>query len=135
MWVFPGARLLKFLPCPVIIVVDRAPPSTPMARNGDLTVTDWQPSPRYPDPLVHIVDQSFARYKLNLAKIERLFTGCRWCEGPVWFGDLRCLLWSDIPNNRVLRWDEETGTTTVFRKPSDFTNGNTRDRQGRLVSC
>jgi gluconolactonase len=98
-------------------------------------MTEWQPSPRYPDPLVHAVDQSFARYKLNLAKVERLFTGCRWSEGPVWFGDLRCLLWSDIPNNRVLRWDEETGTTTVFRKPSDFTNGNTRDRQGRLVSC
>ena len=98
-------------------------------------MTDWQPSPRYPDPLVHVVDQSFARYKLNLAKVERLFTGCRWCEGPVWFGDLRCLLWSDIPNNRVLRWDEETGATTVFRRPSDFTNGNTRDRQGRLVSC
>ena len=97
--------------------------------------TEWQPSPRYPDPSVHVVDQSFARYKLNLAKVERLATGCRWCEGPVWFGDLRCLLWSDIPNNRVLRWDEETGTVTVFRKPSDFTNGNTRDRQGRLVSC
>ena len=98
-------------------------------------MTEWQPSQRYPDPLVHVVDQSFARYRLNLAKVERLFTGCRWSEGPVWFGDLRCLLWSDIPNNRVLRWDEETGTTTVFRKPSDFTNGNTRDRQGRLVSC
>ena len=98
-------------------------------------MTDWQPSPRYPDPLVHVVDSSFARYKLNLAKVERLATGFRWCEGPVWFGDLRCLLWSDIPNNRVMRWDEETGAATVFRKPSDFTNGNTRDRQGRLVSC
>jgi gluconolactonase len=98
-------------------------------------VSEWQPSQRYPDPSVHIVDQSFARYRLNLAKVERLFTGCRWSEGPVWWGDARCLLWSDIPNNRVLRWDEETGNTTVFRKPSDFTNGNTRDRQGRLVSC
>jgi gluconolactonase len=98
-------------------------------------MSDWQPSPRYPDPLVQVVDQSFARCKLNLAKVERLFTGCRWSEGPVWFGDHRCVLWSDIPNNRVLRWDEETGATTVFRKPSDFTNGNTRDRQGRLVSC
>jgi gluconolactonase len=98
-------------------------------------VTEWQPSQRYPDPLVHVVDQSFARYKLNLAKVERLATGCRWSEGPVWFGDARCLLWSDIPNNRVMRWDEETRTTTLFRKPSDFTNGNTRDRRGRLVSC
>ena len=98
-------------------------------------MSDWQPSPRYPDPSVHVVDQSFARYKLNLAKVERLATGCRWSEGPVWFGDLRCFLWSDIPNNRILRWEEETGAVTVFRKPSNFANGNTRDRQGRLVTC
>jgi gluconolactonase len=105
------------------------------APKETITVSEWQPSQRYPDPLVHAVDPSFARYKLNLAKVERLATGFRWCEGPVWVGDARCLLWSDIPNNRVMRWDEETGATTVFRKPSDFTNGNTRDRQGRLVSC
>jgi gluconolactonase len=98
-------------------------------------VSDWQPSQRYPDPSVVIVDQSFARYKLNLAKVERLATGFRWAEGPVWLGDTRALLWSDIPNNRIMRWDEETGQTTVFRKPSNFANGNTRDRQGRLVTC
>jgi len=98
-------------------------------------VSEWQASQRYPDPMVHVVDQSFARYKLNLAKVERLATGFRWSEGPVWFGDARCLIWSDIPNNRMMRWDEETGTTTVYRKPSDFANGNTRDRQGRLVTC
>ena len=98
-------------------------------------MNDWQPNPRYPDPAVVVVDQSFARYKLNLAKVERLATGCRWSEGPVWIGDQRCLLWSDIPNNRILRWDEETGATTVFRRPSGFANGNTRDRQGRLVTC
>jgi gluconolactonase len=95
----------------------------------------WQPSQRYPDPAVQIVDQSFARYRLNLAKIERLATGLRWSEGPVWFGDGRYLLWSDIPNNRIMRWDEETGAVTVFRKPSNFANGNTRDRQGRLLTC
>jgi len=98
-------------------------------------VSDWQPSARYPDPSVHVVDARFSRYKLNLAKVERLATGFRWCEGPVWFGDQRCLLWSDIPNNRIMRWDEETGATSIFRKPSDFANGNTRDRQGRLVTC
>lgn len=98
-------------------------------------MTDWQPSPRYPDPSIEAVDQSFARYKLNLAKVERLASGLRWAEGPVWFGDMRCLLWSDIPNNRIMRWDEETGAVTVFRKPSNFANGNTRDRQGRLVTC
>jgi gluconolactonase len=95
----------------------------------------WQPSQRYPDPSVQIVDQSFARYRLGLAKIERLATGFRWSEGPAWFGDGRYLIWSDIPNNRMMRWDEETGSATVFRKPSNFSNGNTRDRQGRLVTC
>src|SRR6266436_209857 len=67
--------------------------------------------------------------------VERLYTGARWSEGPVWFGDARCVLWSDIPNNRILKWDEETGRTSVYRKPSNFSNGNTRDRQGRLVTC
>jgi gluconolactonase len=98
-------------------------------------VSDWSPSPRYPDPSVVVVDESFTRYRLALAKIERLATGFRWAEGPVWLGDMRAVLWSDIPNNRIVRWDEETGQTTVFRKPSNFANGNTRDRQGRLVTC
>jgi gluconolactonase len=98
-------------------------------------MSDWQPSQRYPDPLVYVVDQSFARYRINQAKVERLTTGCRWAEGPVWLGDMRALLWSDIPNNRIMRWDEETGQTSVFRKPSSFANGNTRDRQGRLITC
>ena len=98
-------------------------------------MSDWQPSARYPDPAVHVVDESFACYKLNLAKIERLATGFRWAEGPVWFGDVRCLFWSDIPNNRIMRWDEETGAVSIFRKPSNNANGNTRDRQGRLITC
>jgi len=97
--------------------------------------TDWQPSPRYPDPLVVAVDESFNRYRLPLAKVERLYTGTRWAEGPVWFGDRRCLIWSDVPGNRMYRWDEETGTTSVFRAPSANANGNTRDRQGRLLTC
>ena len=95
----------------------------------------FEPSQRYPDPAIHIVDQSFARYRLNASKVEQLATGCRWSEGPVWMGDARCVYWSDIPNNRILRWDEETGAVTAYRKPSSFANGNTRDRQGRLVTC
>lgn len=95
----------------------------------------WQPSPRYPDPAVHVLDQSFARYRLNLAKVERIATGFRWAEGPVWLGDTRQLVWSDVPGNRMMRWDEETGAVSVFRKPSNFANGNTRDRQGRLLTC
>jgi gluconolactonase len=94
----------------------------------------WEPSLRYPDPDIVVLDPSFARYRV-LGGIERLYTGCRWSEGPVWFGDARCLLWSDIPNNRILRWDEETGAVSDFRRPSNNANGNTRDRQGRLVTC
>jgi len=93
----------------------------------------WQPSQRYPDPLIKILDPSFARYRVGLAKVERLGTGFRWCEGPAWFGDGRYLLWSDIPNDRILKWEEETGAVSVFRKPSNNANGNTRDRQGRLL--
>jgi gluconolactonase len=96
---------------------------------------EWEPSQRYPDPLVRILDPSFAKYRLPLAKIERIAPGMRWCEGPVWFGDGRYLLWSDIPNNRIMRWDEETGAVSVFRKPANNSNGNTRDRQGRLLTC
>jgi len=96
---------------------------------------DWQPSPRYPDPLIKILDPTFAPYRLALAKVERLASGFRWCEGPVWFGDGRYLLWSDLPNNRIMKWEEETGATSVFRRPSHNANGNTRDRQGRLLTC
>src|SRR5206468_9520617 len=99
------------------------------------TPTGWQPSARYPDPTVKVVDPSFNRYRLGLAKVERIASNCRWNEGPVWFGDGRYLLWSDIPNNRIMKWDEETGRMSVFRKPSNNANGNTRDRQGRLLSC
>src|SRR4051794_14131604 len=93
----------------------------------------WQPSERYPDPAIEIRDPRFAKYRIMNAAVERLATGTRWGEGPVWIADQRCLLWSDIPNNRILRWDEESGGVTVFRRPSSNANGNTRDRQGRLV--
>jgi gluconolactonase len=95
----------------------------------------WHPSDRYPDPAIEILHPSFERYRIFSAAVERLATGCRWSEGPVWFGDGRYLLWSDIPNNRILRWEEETGAVSVFRGPSNFANGNTRDREGRLVTC
>ena len=89
----------------------------------------------YPDPAIEIVDPRFAKYVIGNAAVERLYTGCRWAEGPVWFGDGRYLLWSDIPNNRILRWLEDTGEVSVFRQPSNYSNGNTRDRQGHLVTC
>jgi gluconolactonase len=90
---------------------------------------------RYPDARVEIVDPRFTRYRVTSAAIERLYTGCRWAEGPVWFGDGRFLLWSDIPNDRILRWVEETGEVSVFRQPSNNSNGNTRDLEGRLITC
>jgi gluconolactonase len=95
----------------------------------------WEPSLRYPDPSVQVLHKSFAKYRLALAGVERLAAGMRWSEGPVYFGDGRYVLWSDIPNNRMMRWDEETGAVSVFRKPSNNANGNTRDRHGRLVTC
>ena len=95
----------------------------------------WRDHPRYPDPAIEALDERFAPYMIFSAAVERLYTGCRWAEGPVWFGDGRYLLWSDIPNNRILKWEEETGAVSVFRKPTDFGNGNTRDRQGRLITC
>ena len=97
---------------------------------------EWEPSGRYPDPLIRIVDESFAKYRIAIAKVERIATGMRWCEGPVWFGDGRYLLWSDIPNNRIMRcWTSRTGAVSVFREPSNNSNGNSRDRQGRLITC
>ena len=91
------------------------------------------PGTRYPDPRIEVLDPRFPRQ--GNAGIERIATGCRWAEGPVYFRDLGCLVWSDIPNNRMLRWLEEDGHVSVFRAPSHYSNGNTRDRQGRLVSC
>lgn len=95
----------------------------------------WEPSQRYPDPNVEVLDPAFNKYRLPLASVEQLASGCRWSEGPVYFGDGRYLLWSDIPNNRILKWEEETGAVSIFRKPSNNANGQTRDRQGRLVTC
>lgn len=78
-------------------------------------------------------DPQFASYVLGNAPVKRLATGFDWVEGPVWFGDMGCLLFSDIPNNRILRLDD-AGVST-FRSPSNFSNGHTRDLQGRLISC
>src|ERR1700738_5109187 len=98
-------------------------------------LADWAPNPRYPDPTIKVLDPSFLKYRPNIVGVERLATAMRWSEGPVWFGDGRYLLWSDIPNNRILRWDEETGRTSEFRRPSNYANGNTRPRQGGLITC
>jgi gluconolactonase len=92
-------------------------------------------SSRYPDPGIIALDPRFHELVLPLAVVEKLSSGARWAEGPVWFGDGRYLLFSDVPNDRILRWDEITGQTQVYRGASNNANGNTRDRQGRLITC
>ena len=90
---------------------------------------------RVPDPAMEVLDPSFDKYRVLLGERRAAVAGLRWAEGAVYFGDARCVLWSDIPNNRIMRWDEQTGATSVYRKPSNYANGNTRDRQGRLVTA
>jgi gluconolactonase len=82
-----------------------------------------------------VLDPRFASCLIGHARVERLWTGARWSEGPAWFAAGRYLVWSDIPNNRMLRYDECSGAVGVFRQPSNNSNGNTVDRQGRLVTC
>jgi gluconolactonase len=90
-------------------------------------------NPNTQDPIAH--DPRFARLVIGHAKLEKLWTGCRWAEGPVYFPAGRYLVWSDIPNNRMMRFDETDGSVSVFREPSQNSNGNTIDQQGRLVTC
>ena len=82
-----------------------------------------------------ILDERFRHLVKVTARVERLFEGCRWAEGPAWFPAHRSLVWSDIPNDRMLRFDEASGVTGVFRSPAGYSNGNTVDREGRLVTC
>ncbi|MCB1334291.1 MAG: SMP-30/gluconolactonase/LRE family protein [Roseivivax sp.] len=82
-----------------------------------------------------VIEPEFGDCFIGHARVERLWTGARWSEGPAWFAAGRYLLWSDIPNNRMLRFDETDGSVSVFRSPSNNSNGNAVDRQGRLVTC
>jgi gluconolactonase len=82
-----------------------------------------------------VIDRRFKGYVDPIAWLDRLHTGNRWAEGPVYFADLRCLIWSDIPNRRMLRMDEESGHISLFRGGTGHANGNTRDLQGRLLTC
>ncbi len=104
--------------------------------NINNTARNWEKDTTpYPEPYVEIIDESFKRYVLGNAGMERLYTGCRWTEGPAWFGDGRYLLFSDIPNNKIMRWTEETGVVSEYRYPSNNSNGNARDNCGRLITC
>jgi len=86
-------------------------------------------------PSFQVIDARFRKLALPYIHVEKLYTGCRWAEGPAWFAAGRYLVWSDIPNDRMLRWDETDGSVSVFRQPAMNSNGHTVDLQGRLVSC
>lgn len=101
---------------------------------------EFKPNQRYPDPAVQILDPSFARYRIYSSTLEQVATGMRWAEGPVYFpgkgaGEPGHVLVSDIPNNRIMKFDEKDGSFSVFRRNANWANGNTRDRQGRLITC
>ena len=109
--------------------------STLLSRAAGAQSFAFSPNQRYPDPAVQILDPSFTKYRIYSSTVEQVATGMRWAEGPAYFPEGGYLLFSDIPNNRIMKFDEKTGQTTVFRSPSNYANGNTRDRQGRLVTC
>jgi gluconolactonase len=112
---------------------------TTIAATARAQSFSFAPNQRYPDPAVLILDPSFAKYRIYSSTVEQVATGMRWAEGPVYFpgekaGDPGHVLVSDIPNNRIMKFDEKTGTFTVFRANANWANGNARDRQGRLIT-
>jgi gluconolactonase len=119
----------------------QAPPGGPVAPPSTITSPprDFSPSGApttyFSDPDILTVDPLFNQYVQPNSAITRLWTGALWSEGPAWCGQGRYLVWSDIPNNRQLRWLEDDGRVTVFRNPANNSNGNTFDFQGRQLSC
>lgn len=108
---------------------------TVLGGNALAQAVAFTPNTRYPDAAVQILDPSFAKYRLYSSTLEQVATGFRWTEGPAYFGEGGYLLFSDIPNNRIMKFEEKTGKTSVFRENANYANGNARDRQGRLVTC
>jgi gluconolactonase len=123
----------------LIVSMRTAAVAAPEAGGGPSLsgLTRWEsPAPiRYPDPDILVLDPRFQNMVLGHAAIERIATGFRFTEGPVYYGDGRYLLFSDIPNDRLLRWDEITGAVAILRDPAGYPDGSTRDRQGRLITC
>jgi gluconolactonase len=111
-----------------------APPSTVTSPPRDFA-PGGAPTTYFTDPDVLTIDPLFDQYRQPNSAIQRLWTGALWAEGPAWNAQGRYLVWSDIPNNRQLRWIEDDGHVSVFRLPSNNSNGNTFDFQGRQISC
>ncbi len=106
-----------------------------LARGAAAQSFPFTPNQRYPDPAVQILDPSFVRYRIYSSTVEQVATGMRWAEGPAYFPESGTLLVSDIPNNRIMKFDERDNSFTVFRANANYANGNARDRQGRLLTC
>ncbi len=99
--------------------------------------SDWRSNKPvgYPDPAIVVLDPGFSKYRIVNTPVERLHTGDLWAEGPAWNGVGRYLIWSDIPNDRQMRWLHEDNHISIFRRPSGNSNGNTFDYSGRQISC
>ena len=108
--------------------------SPPAARAEQRDWSGKEPV-RYPDAAIKVLDERFAKYKVGNTAIERVWTGALWAEGCAWNAAGRYLVWSDIPNNRILRRLDDDGHVSEFQKPAQNTNGNTFDWEGRLLSC
>src|SRR5262245_22244206 len=123
------------------VALGQAPASGPVAPPSTITSPprdfgpNGAPTTYFTDPDVLTVEPAFNGLRQPNAPIQRLWTGALWSEGPAWNSQGRYLVWSDIPNNRQLRWLEDDGRVTVFRSPSNNSNGNTFDFQGRQLSC
>lgn len=130
-----GATAGAAIAMPRLVAGQAAQNPAPRTFPTDRDYTPGAPPVSYPDPDVLTIDPAFNQLRVNNTAIHRLFTGAMWSEGPAWCSVGRFLVWSDIPNNRQLRWLEDDGRVTVFRSPSNNSNGNTFDFQGRQVSC
>src|ERR1700737_4189483 len=119
----------------MIAAAGAAAASTLLSRAAGAQSFPFSPNQRYPDPAVQILDPGFAKYRLYSSTLEQVATGMRWAEGPAYFPEGGYLLFSDIPNNRIMKFDEKTGQTSVLGSPSNYAHGNARDRQGPLGSC
>jgi gluconolactonase len=108
--------------------------ATALTRRAGAQSFAFRPNQRYPDPSVEILDPSFAKYRLYSSTIEQVATGMRWAEGPVYFPEGGYLLCSDIPNNRIMKFNEKDSSFTVFRSPSNYAKGAIRERPGSYVA-
>ena len=121
------------VPTPQVAPLRPGPPSVVSTPPRDFT--PGAPPVSYPDPDIITIDPAFNALRLTNTPIQRLWTGGYWCEGPAWSSQGRYLVWSDIPNNRQLRYLDDDGRVTIFRAPSNNSNGNTFDFEGRQLSC